>query len=73
MRSLRNSHHLRRFPFPLDLAPRTLAILLRPVLQQPFAFERLFSSEGALTLVSKLELVQHWKSAHEQPALVEPK
>jgi hypothetical protein len=70
MRNLRNSPRHRRFPFPLDLALRTLAILLRPVLQQPFAFERLSSSEVALGL--KIEAGQRWKNAHGQPVRVEP-
>jgi hypothetical protein len=54
------------------LALRTLAILLRPVLQQPFAFERLSSSEVALTLGLKIEAGQRWKNAHGQPVRVEP-
>ena len=70
MKNLRNSPHLRRFPFPLDLALRMPAFLLRPVLQLPFAFERFSSSEVASAQVLKIELVLRWKSAHEQPALV---
>jgi hypothetical protein len=70
MRNLRNSHRLRTFPFPLEVVPHTTLLLFGPVLRQPFAFERLSSSEVASALVLMIELVQRWKSVHEQPVLV---